>query len=107
MLGEKRFARIFNQIVEIAREKGLVSGRISIVDSTDVKAKVDTFKIRDNSDISQGKDARRGYKSEKKPFFGCEAHASMDSDSEIITKLDTTLGIQMIVRISQRGRISN
>ena len=30
-LGEERFARIFNQVVEIAREKGLVSDRLSIV----------------------------------------------------------------------------
>jgi len=91
-LGEERFARIFNQIVEIAREKGLVSDRLSIVDSTDVKAKVDTFKMRDSPDNSPDKDARQGYKSERKPFFGYKAHASMDSDSEFITKLDTTPG---------------
>ena len=91
-LGEETFANIFNQIVEIAREKGLVSDRLSIVDSTDVKAKVDTFKIKDNPDASPDKDARHGYKSEKKPFFGYKAHASMDSDSELITKLDTTPG---------------
>ena len=91
-LGEERFAKTFNQIVEIAREKGLVSDRLSIVDSTDVKAKVDTFKVKDNPDVSPDKDARYGYKSEKKPFFGYKAHASLDSDSELITKLDTTPG---------------
>ena len=91
-LGEELFTNIFNQIVEIAREKGLVSDRLSIVDSTDVKAKVDTFKIKDNPDTSPDKDARHGYKSERKPFFGYKAHASMDSDSELITKLDTTPG---------------
>jgi IS5 family transposase len=91
-LGEELFTNIFNQIVEIAREKGLVSDRLSIVDSTNVKAKVDTFKIKDNPDTSPDKDARHGYKSKKKPFFGYKAHASMDSDSEIITKLETTPG---------------
>jgi len=91
-LGEERFTNIFNHIVEIAREKGLVSDRLSIVDSTDVKAKVDTFKIKGNPDASPDKDARHGYKSEKKPFFGYKAHASMDSDSELITELDTTPG---------------
>jgi len=91
-LGEKLFTNIFNQIVEIAREKGLVSDRLSIVDSTNVKAKVDTFKIKDNPDASPDKDARYGYKGERKPFFGYKAHASMDSDSELITKLDTTPG---------------
>jgi len=91
-LGEERFANIFNQIVGIAREKGLISDRLSIVDSTDVKAKVDTFKIKDDPDASPDKDARYGYKSKKKPFFGYKAHASMDSDSELITKLGTTPG---------------
>jgi len=91
-LGEKRFAHIFNQIVELAREKGLISDRLSIVDSTHVKAKVDTFKIKDNPAASPDKDARYGYKTRKKPFFGYKAHASMDSDSELITKLETTPG---------------
>ena len=58
----------------------------SIVDSTDVKAKVDTFKIKDTPDASPDKDARHGYKSRKKPFFGYKAHVSMDSDSELIAK---------------------
>jgi IS5 family transposase len=91
-LGEERFTRIFNQIVEIARGKGLVSDRLSIVDSTDVKAKVDTLKMKDNPDTSPDRDARHGYKSKNKPFFGYKAHASMDSDSELITKLDITPG---------------
>ena len=91
-LGEERFAYIFNQIVELARKKGLISDRLSIVDSTHVRAKVDTFKMRDNPDASPDKDARHGYKSKKKPFFGYKAHASMDSDSELITKLETTPG---------------
>lgn len=91
-LGEKRFAEIFNRIVELAREKGLITDRLSIVDSTQVKAKVDTFKIKGNPGASPDKDARYGYKSRKKPFFGYKAHASMDSDSEIITKLETTSG---------------
>ncbi len=91
-LGEERFAQIFNRIVELARERGLISDRLSIVDSTHVKAKVDTFKMKDNPDVSPDKDARYGYKSRKKPFFGYKAHASMDSDSEFITKLETTPG---------------
>ena len=91
-LSGERFAQISNQIVEMAREKGLISDRLSIVDSTDVKAKVDTFKMKDNPEASPDKDARYGYKSRKKPFFGYKTHASMDSDSELITKLETTPG---------------
>jgi len=90
--GDLGHARIFNNVVEIAREKGLVSDQFSIVDSTDVKDKVDTFKMKDHPDTSPDKDARHGYKSERKPFFGYKAHASMDSNSEIITKLGTTPG---------------
>ncbi len=62
------------------------------MDSTDVKAKVGTFKIKDNPEASPDKDARHGYRSEKKPFFGYKAHATMEADSELITKLDTTPG---------------
>jgi IS5 family transposase len=91
-LGEERFTQIFNQIVGLAREEGLISDRLSIVDSTHVKAKVDTFRVKDNPDGSSDKDARYGYKSREKPFFGYKAHASMDSDSELITKLETTPG---------------
>lgn len=79
--------------MEIAGEKGLVSNRLSpIYRDTDVKVKVDIFKIKDNPDASPDKDARHGYKSEKKPFFGYKAHASIDSDSDLITKLDTIPG---------------
>jgi IS5 family transposase len=91
-LGEERFAQIFNRIVGLAREGGLISDRLSIVDSTHVKAKVDTFKMKGNPDASPDKDARYGYKTRNKPFFGYKAHASMDSDSELITKLETTPG---------------
>jgi IS5 family transposase len=91
-LGEERFALIFNRIVEKARDKGLISDRLSIVDSTHVKAKVDTFKMNSKPDGSPDKDARYGYKSRNKPFFGYKAHASLDSDSEIITRVETTPG---------------
>jgi len=91
-LGEERFASIFNRIVELARDKGLISDRLSIVDSTHVKAKVDTFKMNSNPDGSPDKDARYGYKSRNKPFFGYKAHTSLDSDSELITRVETTPG---------------
>ncbi len=91
-VGEERFASIFNRIVALAREQELISDRLSIVDSTHVKAKVDTFKMQGNPDMVADKDARYGYKSKDKPFFGYKAHASIDADSEMITKLETTPG---------------
>ena len=69
-----------------------ISDRLSIVDSTHVKAKVDTFKIKGNLDASPDKDARHGYKSKSKPFYGYNAHASMDADSNLITRLSFTPG---------------
>ena len=91
-LGAERFASIFNRIVSIARENGLMSDRLSIVDSTHVKAKVNTFKIQHNPETAPDKDARYGYKTHHKPFFGYKSHAGIDADSEIITKVETTPG---------------
>lgn len=91
-LSAERFAGIFNQIVSLAREKGLISDRLSIVDSTHVKAKVDTFKMETRAEHTPDKDARYGYKAKNKPFFGYKAHTGIDADSELITKVETTPG---------------
>jgi len=91
-LGVKRFTSIFNQIVSLARDKGLISDRLSIVDSTHVKAKVDTFRMQTNPDTVKDKDARYGYKTQHKPFFGYKSHTGIDADSELITKVETTPG---------------
>jgi IS5 family transposase len=91
-LGVKRFASIFNQIVSLARDKGLISDRLSIVDSTHVKAKMNTFKMQSDPDNIRDKDARYGYKTKNKSFFGYKSHTTIDADSEIITKVETTTG---------------
>jgi IS5 family transposase len=91
-LGVKRFTGIFNQIVSLARDKGLISDRLSIVDSTHVKAKVDTFRMHTNPDNVKDTEARYGYKTQNKPFFGYKSHTGIDADSEIITKVETTSG---------------
>jgi IS5 family transposase len=91
-LGEERFTSVFNQIVLLARKRGLVSDRLSIVDSTHVKAKVDIFKMQTDPDNVKDADARYGYKTQHKPFFGYKSHASIDADSEIITQIETTPG---------------
>jgi IS5 family transposase len=91
-LGVKRFASIFNQIVSLAREKGLISDHLSIVDSTHIKAKVDTFKMQNTTDPVKDRDAKYGYKTQNKSFFGYKAHTGLDADSELITKVETTPG---------------
>jgi len=101
-LGVEGFTRIFNQIVEIARQKGLINDRLTIVDSTHIAAKVDTARLakfkRDDDDHtfvdrnSPDKDARFGRKSKTKKFYGYKDHIAMDADSKIITAVATTPG---------------
>lgn len=113
-LGPERFAKIFNKIVDIARTHKLVSNKLHIIDATDVKAKVDQFRIteeikkseekennkdKDNNDKQcQGKfdtpdtDARFGRKSDNKKFYGYKEHIRMDAESGIIVDSKTTPG---------------
>lgn len=107
-LGAERFQKIFNWIVEEAKSRGLVSDRMHVIDSTDIQAKADLFKIgveknkeRDKRDKDGGnpttgshpeRDARWGFKRKDKPFFGFKFHGGMDADSEIITKCEITPG---------------
>jgi len=101
-LGVEGFTRIFNQIVKIARQKGLINDRLTIVDSTHVAAKVDTARLakfkQDDDDHtyvdrnSPDPDARFGRKSKTKGFYGYKDHIAIDADSSIITAVETTPG---------------
>jgi IS5 family transposase len=114
-LGTERFAKIFNQVVNTARAHKLVSNKLHIIDATDVKAKVDQFRIteeikkseennkndkdKDKKDKqSQGKfdtpdsDAKFGRKSGNKKFYGYKEHIRMDAESGIIVDCKTTPG---------------
>jgi len=101
-LGPDRFKDIFNRIVEIARSKGLVSDKLHIIDSTDVKAKVNLYRLKkEHKDDDPGsyidnhspdKDARSGRKHKGVQFYGYKAHCVMDAQSEIIVNTDTTPG---------------
>jgi IS5 family transposase len=101
-LGAEGFTRIFNRIVELAREKKLINDRLTIIDSTHVIAKVDTARLKkfkkDDDDHtfidlnSPDPDARFGHKSKKKLFYGYKDHTAMDADSAIVTAVETTPG---------------
>ena len=98
------FTNIFNRIVEFARQKGLVSDQLRIVDSTHMQANVDVFKAmnkepkdddhHDHAGIpgSPDKDARKGAKSKKKKFFGYKHHIGIDPEHDIITNSGTSGG---------------
>jgi IS5 family transposase len=89
---------MMNDVVEQAWKAGLVSDMLSITDATDVKAKVNTWRWKDDDENPGGKqgpdsDAKFGKKSETKPsFFGYKCAASVDADSGIVTKVEVAPG---------------
>lgn len=110
-LGPKKFQELFNHTVTLARSKGVVSDKLHIIDSTDIKANVDLFRIkkehgRDDDNFfdppqpgdgyvdknSPDPDARFGRKRKDKPFYGYKAHVRIDAESEIITTMKVTPG---------------
>jgi len=104
-IGVEGFTSIFNRIVELARQKGIVSDKLRIVDSTHMQANVDIFKAvqkskelddddNDPTALPGGPDpdARKGAKSKKKRFFGYKHHLGIDSEHDIITNSGTSGG---------------
>lgn len=101
-LGVEPFKYIFNHIVQTVRLKGIISNKLHIVDATDIKAKVDLYRIKKEykefepdtyvDNHSPDKDARPGRKYKGKLFYGYKAHYVMDAENEIIVNVDTTLG---------------
>ena len=96
-LGAHTLAVMMNDVVEQASQAGLVSDMLSITDATDVKAKVNTWRWKDDDKNPGGKkgpdgDARFGRKSENKSFFGYKCAVSQDADSGIITKAEVAPG---------------
>jgi len=112
-VGAKRFARLFNMIVEAAREAGLVGDRLHAIDARAVKANVNTWLLRDRAIEERergGKpggfvkyqgprprgspdpDAAFGRKSKNKKFFGYKHHIAVDADSGMIVSSAVTPG---------------
>lgn len=100
-LGVERFQAIFNQIVTLARQRGFVSDRLHILDSTHIAAKVDLFRLKQERDedddhyVDSGSpdpDARFGRKSKDQGFYGYKEHCALDADSGLIVASETTPG---------------
>lgn len=102
-IGLEGFSAIFNRIVKLARQKGLISDKLRIVDSTHLQANVDIFKSlkkRQGGDDQPGKglpgspdkDAKFGAKSKKKKFFGYKHHVGVDAENDLITGSVTSPG---------------
>lgn len=101
-LGEERFANLFNQVVVMAKEGGLLNEKLRIIDSTAMTAKVDVARHLgiakdaddDRSDRldrrSPDPDARIGHKTAQKKWYGYKVHTSVDPSSNIVTAVETT-----------------
>lgn len=101
-LGEEKFANLFNRVVVLAKEKGLLDEKLRIVDSTAVVAKVDVARhlgtAQDTDDDhpkrldrrSPDTDARIGHKTASKRWYGYKVHTSVDATSQIVTAVETT-----------------
>lgn len=101
-LGEERFADLFNQVVVMAKEAGLLDEKLRIIDSTAVVAKVDVARhlgtAKKNDDDrpdhldrrSPDPDARTGHKTPTKTWYGYKVHTSVDPSSDIVTAVATT-----------------
>lgn len=101
-LGEETFEEIFNKVVVLAKEVGLLDEKLRILDSTAVKAKVDVarhVKARGDddddsptrlNDSSPDSDASIGHKSTHVKWFGYKEHIAVDPFSDIVTAVVTT-----------------
>jgi IS5 family transposase len=102
-LGPEHFQALFNRIVADARQHGLVTDALQILDSTDLAARVDLFRLKDTCQDgpddqtyvdrhSPDPDARFGRKTPTKGFYGYKAHLAEDARSELLTAVHVTPG---------------
>ena len=104
-IGVEGFSAIFNQIVKLARQKGIVSDKLRIVDSTHMQANVDVFKaVQQSKELDDedndptalpggpDPDARFGAKSAQKKFFGYKHNLGVDAEHDFITNSATSGG---------------
>ena len=100
-LGEDKFNQIFNQIIRLASQVGLVDNRLRLIDCSAIKAKVDLYRCRkakkDNNDDQSYLDqnttdpeASVGCKTKKSKWYGYKSGIIMDAESEIVTAVKTT-----------------
>jgi len=108
-VGIKGYEAIFNELLRIAMEKGIVFGSIQTIDSVHTVANVnltkDKFRQEKKNKPPRDKDARWGVKKvrkikqndgtlkeEKDSFYGYKTHVSHNAETGIVTSMITTSG---------------
>jgi IS5 family transposase len=102
-LGPEQFLALFNHVVAAARQQGLISDELHVLDSTDMAARVDLFRLKDTCQEddedqtyvdrhSPDPDARFGRKTPTKGFYGYKLHLAEDATSQLITAVHITPG---------------
>ena len=101
-LGGERFTDLFNKVVVMAKEAGLLDEKLRVIDSTAVVAKVDVARhlgtaIKEDDkrpdrldQRSPDADARIGHKTANKKWYGYKVHTSVDPSSNMVTAVETT-----------------
>lgn len=101
-LGEARFTDLFNHLVILAKDAGILDEKLRIIDSTAVTARVDIAKHLGEASDEQDdhpdrlsrrgpdKEARTGHKTPLKKWYGYKVHVSVDPSSDMVTALETT-----------------
>lgn len=119
-LGEERFSDLFNQVVVLAKEQGLLDEKLRIIDSSAVVARVDVARhlgvMHDERDghphrldqRSPDPDARTGHKTANKKWYGYKVHVSVDPSSDVVTAVETTSAniadVDMIIPLVDKER---
>lgn len=120
-LGEERFTDLFNRIVVMAQEQGLLDEKLRIIDSSAMVAHVDVARHLGTADRedddrpdrldkrSPDPDARTGHKSAHNMWYGYKVHASLDPSSDIVTAVETTSAnvadVDMMIPLLDKERV--
>lgn len=101
--GAKAYEGLFQDMVRLAREKGIEFGRLQVVDSTHSVANVDVREDDERRGEGQGPrdadahwgvkgKAGKGSKKKAKYFYGYKQHVSLNAESGLITAVLHTPG---------------
>lgn len=99
-LGEERFSEIFNHIIGLAKEAGMIDNRLRLIDCSAIKADVDLYRCKKDKNDRNDKtfidrntadpDASTGYKSPRNKWYGYKSGILIDAESEMVTAVETT-----------------